>query len=125
MADEHIVETYLDQLGYHYALVAYGMWKVKSDAVENIIVSYAPPLLVLRLKVAAVPAGKDLTRLYEQLLRANTELTHGAFALENNYIVIVDSLEADSLDPNELASSIEAVSFAAATMFPKLKNLLK
>jgi hypothetical protein len=124
MADEHIVETYLDQLGYKYSLIAYGMWRVKSDDVDNIIVSFVAPLVVIRLKVAAVPTGKDLTKLYEALLRANTELTHGAFALEDGFIVIVDTLEADTLDPNELASSIEGAAFAAATMFPRLKGLL-
>jgi len=69
MADEHIVETYLDQLGYKYSLVAYGMWKVKSDDVDNIIVSLATPLVVVRLKVlpAQDSARADRRALSESL----------------------------------------------------------
>lgn len=124
MVDERTIETYLDQLGLKHELMAYGMWGVKDDDGANIVVSYADPLVVIRLKVAQLPTGKDLSKVYEQLLRANIEMTHGAFALENGFIVLVDTLEAVTLDPSELAASIEAVSFAAATMFPRLRALL-
>ena len=50
-----------------------------------------------------------------ELLHLNaTDMVHGAYALDGKNVVIVDTLEADTLDVEELRASIEAISVAVA-----------
>jgi hypothetical protein len=49
------------------------------------------------------------------LLRLNaTDMVHGAYAVDGKHVVIIDTLEGDTLDVEELQASIEAISVAVA-----------
>jgi hypothetical protein len=126
MANERDVELYFDELGYNYDILGPQMWVVDAsdEGAGKVVVSYSPPLLVLRLKVLDLPKKVDEAGVFRALLEANArDVVHGAFGLEENAVVVVDTLEAEYLDAVELQASIDAMSFAAATIIPRLKKL--
>ena len=49
-------------------------------------------------------------------------MDHGAYAIEENSVVVVDTVESENLDINELIASIEAIGFAAVQHFPILSK---
>jgi len=81
---------------------------------------YSEPLVILRVKVMELPArGREA--LYEKLLRLNAEeLVHGAYALEGDNVILIDTLEAASLDLEELRASCEAIGLALAEHYKVL-----
>jgi hypothetical protein len=126
MANERDVERYFEELGYDYEMLGPTMWVVDA-AVEGgfgkVVVSYSPPLVVLRLKVVELTKGRDDAKLFRALLEANArDVVHGAFGLEDNAIVVVDTLEAEYLDVVELQASVDGMAFAAATILPRLEK---
>ncbi len=126
MATERDVERYFEELGYDYEMMGPQMWVVDAGAeggFGKVVVSYSPPLVVLRLKVADLPKGGGDAKLFRMLLEANArDVVHGAFGLEDKTIVVVDTLEADYLDAVELQASVDGMAFAAATVLPRLKD---
>jgi len=125
MASERDLEKYFEELGYSYDIVGPRLWQLDTGAeggFAKVLASYSPPLVVLRLKVADLPKGDDV-KLFRALLEANAkEVVHGAFGLEGNALVAVDTLEAEYLDPGELQASVDGMTFAAAAMVPRLKQ---
>ena len=126
MANERDVERYFEELGYDYEMLGPSMWVVDA-AVEGgfgkVIVSYSPPLVVLRLKVVELAKGRDDAKLFRALLEANArDVVHGAFGLEDNAIVVVDTFEAEYFDVVELQASVDGMAFAAATILPRLEK---
>jgi uncharacterized membrane-anchored protein YitT (DUF2179 family) len=51
-----------------------------------------------------------------------TDLAHGAYALEENNVVLVDTLQSEYLDLNELQASIESLAFAAVQNYEELSS---
>ncbi len=126
MANERDVERYFEELGYDYEMLGPSMWVVDA-AVEGgfgkVIVSYSPPLVVLRLKVVELAKGRDDAKLFRALLEANArDVVHGAFGLEDNAVVVVDTFEAEYFDVVELQASVDGMAFAAATILPRLEK---
>jgi hypothetical protein len=126
MATERDVERYFEELGYDFEMMGPQMWVVDAGAeggFGKVVVSYSPPLVVLRLKVADLPKGGGDAKLFRMLLEANArDVVHGAFGLEDKTIVVVDTLEAEYLDAVELQASVDGMAFAAATVLPRLKE---
>lgn len=126
MTHERDLEHMFEELGYGYEIVGPQMWLLDTAAgggAGKVVVSYSPPLVVMRLKVADLPGGKDDPQLMRRLLEANAhDLVHGSYGLEGNAVVIVDTLEADYLDVAEFQASVDGIVFAAATLIPWLKE---
>jgi hypothetical protein len=126
MANERDLERFFEELGYDYEMLGPQMWVVDAAAEggsAKAVVSYSPPLVVLRLKVADIAKGKEDAKLFRMLLEANArDVVHGAFGLEDKAIVVVDTLEAEYLDAVELQASVDGMAFAAATILPRLKE---
>jgi hypothetical protein len=126
MATERDIERYFEELGYDFEMMGPQMWIVDAGAeggFGKVVVSYSPPLVVLRLKVADLPKGGGDAKLFRMLLEANArDVVHGAFGLEDKTIVVVDTLEAEYLDAVELQASVDGMAFAAATVLPRLKE---
>jgi hypothetical protein len=126
MATERDLERYFEELGYDYEMMGPQMWVVDAGAESGfgkVVVSYSPPLVVLRLKVADLAKGREDAKLFRMLLEANArDVVHGAFGLEDKTIVVVDTLEAEYLDAVELQASVDGMAFAAATVLPRLKE---
>lgn len=123
-------ESYLMRLGVEYDEIDDGMWVIRGDAETStaIVVSYAPPLAVLRLKVMDLPAGGEDSRcvgLYRRLLEINaTDIVHGSYGIEGNEVVLSHALDLEDLDFSELRSSYESLTLATTSHTPKLVELV-
>jgi hypothetical protein len=72
-----------------------------------------------------IPSVKK-EEFFETLLRLNAEsLVHGAYALEGNNVILVDTLECENLDLNEFQASIDAIYMALASDYNTLKEYQK
>jgi hypothetical protein len=124
MVTQNDVEIYLDDSGYPFEKIDEGIWRVESpdNNVDNIIVSYAEPILVFRINLMKVPQNKR-EAFYERLLQLNTtEIPHGAFGIENDLVVLIDTLQVENLDRNELQASVDSLGFTVAQYYNELKS---
>jgi CRISPR/Cas system CMR subunit Cmr4 (Cas7 group RAMP superfamily) len=89
---------------------------------ENLLIVLTEPLVIMRIHVMEVPAvGKE--KLFEELLRLNaTDMVHGAYAVDGKNIVIIDTLEAESMDLEEFEASIDAIGLALAQHYRLLSK---
>lgn len=78
----------------------------------NVALDCEGELLILEQTVMPVTPRTN----FQTLLQLNQELVHGAFALDDNEKLVLwrDTLQLNTLDPEELAGSINAVSLAMA-----------
>jgi hypothetical protein len=73
--------------------------------------------LLMRVDVMQVPQ-EGTAKLFEELLRLNAkDMIHGAYGIDGKTIVILDSLELDTLDLEEFQASIDAIGLALAQHF--------
>ncbi|HET7600779.1 MAG TPA: hypothetical protein VFK09_10830 [Gemmatimonadales bacterium] len=94
-----------------------GLWLVRTREGAEVVVHYAPPVVILRMRVMELPAsGPRRGELFRQLLEMNArELVHGSYGLEGDHIVLTDALELENLDYNEFEASFDSITLALAT----------
>jgi hypothetical protein len=119
------LESFLIRMDLDFEEVDEGMFLIQPrNEGAPVVVHHSPPLLVARLKVMDVPEGKDLGELFKTLLVWNaTDVVHGAYGIEEEDLVITDTLELETLDFPELQASLESMQMAAASHYDKIKEL--
>jgi hypothetical protein len=121
------VETYLMRLNLPYEQLAPGVWMIndQNDHIENIVVTFSPPITIFRIKLMRVPK-EHREELFHELLALNaTDLVAGAYGVEGDDIVISDTLQSENLDYNEFQASVEALTMAVINHYPKLKKYFR
>ena len=122
------IEEYLIHTELTYEQVQEGMWLIhdEHDLVDNIVVLHTPPVITFRVKIfeiGDVPKEKR-ARVFEELLRLNAnELVAGAYGLEQDAIVITDSLQSENLDYNEFQASIDSITLSIREHHGQLRAL--
>ena len=114
MGGEDKVRSFLLDLGLSYEEVGDGTFLINDEekGLKNLVTMVSEPLVIVRVKVMDTPE-KDRESLYEELLRLNAEdLVHGAYALEGDHVILIDTLELATLDLEELRASFEAIGLA-------------
>jgi hypothetical protein len=112
------IEHYLIQMEYQFESIGPHMWVIRNTA--NVVVTYDPPLVVFRMKLMEIPKERreDFFRL---LLELNaTHIIHGAYGIEGNNVVLIDTLQSEHLDFNEFQASLEALLLASTQDYQKL-----
>lgn len=119
------LESFLIRMDLDFNEVDEGMFLVQgSNEGAPVVVHHTPPLLVIRLKVMSLPAENDLSKLYKALLVWNaTDMVHGAYGIEEEDLIISDTLELETLDFPELQASLESVQMAASSHVERIKAL--
>ena len=94
-----------------------GLWRAKTQTGAEFIVNYAPPVVIIRVRVMESPTSEDHQRLlYRTLLEFNArELVHGSYGLEGEHIVLTDALELADLDFLEFEASWDSLTLALAS----------
>jgi hypothetical protein len=120
MKTKEDIESYLDRLDSGSAEVEEleaGLWVVRTTAGAEVLVHFAPPVVILRVSVMPLPDGaKKQAELCRTLLSYNArDLVHGAYGLEGDRVVLVDTLELENLDFNEFEASFDSITLALAT----------
>jgi hypothetical protein len=119
---ENKVEQYLIELKYSYSEVKPNLWLL-DDAehnLEGMVVMYTDPLVVIRMQVMNIPQGKK-PELFTKLLELNAcDMIHGAYGLEGDKVVIIDTLEYETLDFIEFRAVLDAISLVLSQHYPIL-----
>jgi len=90
----------------------------------NLVISIVDDVVVVRLEVMDLPneAAKKVA-LMEEVLRKNADdLMFGAYALSSNRLFLVNTLLYETMDPEELQSTLDALSLALVEHFPILSK---
>ena len=120
------IEHYMLQLGLEFEAAADNLWVVQDegDNLANVIVTLVEPIVIFHVRVADLPGG-DQEPLFRKLLELNAaDMLHGAYGIEGNSLVLIDTLQSENLDLNEFQASLEAMSLALIQHYPILKGLL-
>ncbi|HEY4099963.1 MAG TPA: hypothetical protein VGM20_03705 [Gemmatimonadales bacterium] len=117
MTTREDVRSFLDRLNLPVELLTEDMWLVRTAEGAELVVHYAPPVLVLRVRVMPLPSNvtraSELSRL---LLEFNArDLVHGSYGIEGDHIVLTDALELTDLDFSEFQSSVDSLALALAS----------
>jgi hypothetical protein len=93
------------------------LWLLKTPEDAEVVVHYAPPVVILRVRVMELPASEPRRgELFRQLLEYNArDLVHGSYGLEGDHVVLTDTLELENLDFNEFEASFESMILALAS----------
>ena len=93
------------------------IWVARNAEGAEVVVSFAPPVVVLRVRVMELPAEEPRrSELYRQLLGFNAqELVHGSYGLEGDHVVLTDTLELEDLDYSEFEASFDSMTLALAS----------
>jgi hypothetical protein len=94
-----------------------GLWRAKTQSGAEVVVHYAPPVVILRMRVMEPPASDEKrSGLYRQLLEFNArDLVHGSYGLEGEHVVLTDALELADLDYSEFEASWDSLTLAIAS----------
>jgi hypothetical protein len=122
MVTREDVERYMLRSELSFEELEQGMWLAHSEDGPALVIHHSPPVLVFRVKVMDAP--RDATKcsdLYRSLLRLNAgELVHAAYGLEEDDIVLTETLELENLDQNEFQAVVDSIQMAMATHLEQL-----
>ena len=121
------IESFLRTLGLSFEELDSDTWVINDEerGVENLIVVHEDPVIIFRLKVADLRPG-DHCALYAELLRLNgTDLLHGAYALEGDSVVLMNTLLSETIDIEEFQATLDAISLSVAEHYERLLPLVK
>ncbi len=122
------VEGFLARLateGASYTEIEPGLWAVQpgGELDMTVVVHHSPPVVVLRVKVMAIPSNGDADRLYRRLLELNaTDLLHGSYGIQQGEIVLTEALELAHLDYEEFQASYESITLSLASHLRELAH---
>ena len=116
------IEQYLIDLKCSYQEVKPNFWLLddRGQNLEGIAVIYADPLVIIQVQVMDTPRKKR-EEFYAKLLELNaTDIIHGAYGLEGDKVVIIDTLEYETLDYSTFRATLDAISLALTQHYPIL-----
>jgi hypothetical protein len=116
------IEQYLIELKYGYREVKPNFWLLDDEEqnLDGTVIIYTEPLVLIRVQVMDAPK-QNSQEFYLKLLELNaSDMIHGAYGLEGGKVVIIDTLEYETLDYAEFRASLDAISLALTQHYPIL-----
>ncbi|HUG38913.1 MAG TPA: hypothetical protein VMM12_00425 [Longimicrobiales bacterium] len=129
MINREDLESFFIRMDVEAEEVDENMWVLKGEeGSAAVVVTYAPPVLLMRIKVMDLPQDANdtaLAGLFRKLLELNaSDLVHGSYGIEEGSVALSDALELETLDFQELRASYESIVFAASSHMPDLAELV-
>ena len=120
MVTKEDLQTFIDRLeggAAEVREVSPGLWIIKTQQGAEVVLTYAPPVVLLRLRVMEPPGDPDRRDdLFRQLLEMNArDLVHGSYGLEGDHVVLTDALELENLDFSEFQASYDSLTLALSS----------
>lgn len=114
------IQSFLDRLdggGLTVMEIEPNLWLARTPDEAEVVVHFAPPVVIVRVRVMALPAAEPRrSELFRQLLEYNArELVHGSYGLEGDHVVLTDTLELENLDFSEFEASFDSITLALAS----------
>lgn len=126
MSSADLIEGHLIALELAFERVDDQLWVVHDpDGVLSDVAVYVTANIVnFRLKVCDLPPEPTVALLRHLLELNASDMVHGAYAIDNNDIVIEGSLELENLDRNEVQAMLDSFALAISTHRTQLGGLL-
>ena len=121
------VEQYLIDLMITYQKVDTNLWLLDDEdhSLQGVVVMQADPLVIVRAEIMDVP-DSNLLELYSILLELNaTDIINGAYALDNKKIVLIESMQYDTMDYEDFRATLDSFSLALTQHYPILSKYRK
>lgn len=118
MVTREDVESFLLRSELQYQEIEEGMWVARSgEDGAALVIHYSAPVLVFRLKVMDLPAGGERCEgLFRKLLELNaSDLVHAAYGLDENDVILTETLELENLQYNEFQATVDSFQLALAS----------
>lgn len=120
MVTREDIQSWLDRLdggGLHIEEPERNLWIVTNDDGAEVVLNYAEPVIILRVRVMEAPADEARrAELFRELLTLNAhDLVHGSYGLEGDHVVLTDTLELEDLDYSEFEASFDSMTLALAS----------
>lgn len=121
------IEGFILELGLPFEQLKEGLWLIHDeiDYIDNIVVYHSPPVLTFRVKLVEIPDEDIRPHLYKRLLQLNaSSMIAGAFGLEDDSVVIVDTIQSENLDENEFQAAIDSITLAIREHYEELSSII-
>lgn len=118
------IESYLINLGLTYEEIGENTWILNDpeNGLEQVAVAVNEPLVVVRVKVMGVPKHKR-EEFFLKLLQINgSDLIHGAYAVVENDVILIDTLNYETMDLEDFQATIDAISMALTEHYSLLSS---
>ena len=118
------IEQYLIDLMFTYQQVDSSLWLLDDEehCLQGVAILLAEPLVIIRVEVMEAPRNNTL-EFYTKLLELNaSDVIHGAYALENGKIVLIGTMEYDTMDYGDFRATLDAFSLALTQHYPVLSK---
>lgn len=121
------IEKFLMEMDTNYDLISENTWLVddENDGINGIIIRYEDPVILFRVKAMSLPKSNKETFLTKILELNATDMLYGAYALEGDNVVIINTLAAENLDFNEFQSTIESISLSLIEHYKVLQQFIE
>ena len=125
MVTREDLESFLIRMDVEYQELEEDLFLVRTrNGGYPMVLSYAPPLLLLRMKVMDLSDDAGSLELYRTLLELNaSDVVHGAYGIEDGELIISDTLELETLDFQEVQASVESIHLAASGHMERIRDL--
>ena len=125
MVTREDIESFLLRAEANAEEIEPGMWVIETEQAK-LVLHFSPPVLLLRMKVLALPADESrCTGLFRRLLELNaTDLVHGAYGIEEGDVILTDTLELENLGFGEFQSVLDSMQLALASHLEPLSAFL-
>ena len=120
---ENKIEQFLINLMYTYQQVEDNLWLIDDaeHGLDGIAVALTDSLVTVRVVVMDDPKNMSL-EFYSTLLKLNADLIHGAYALSSGKVLLIDTLEYDTMDFGDFRAVLDAFSLALSEHYPVLSK---
>lgn len=122
MDDRDKIEGYLIALGYSFEKLNPDTWLINESekGLINVLLFLESPILVVRVNVMSAPKV-DREAFFLEVLKLNgSDLMHGAYAMDGEKLILLDTHLVETLDIEELQTTLDAFSLALFQHFQKL-----
>ena len=118
------IESYMINLGFTFEEVGENTWIINDEksGLAPVLVLVEEPLLILRINVTTLPNHNN-EEFFKTLLSLNaTDLVHGAYAISDNEVILIDTLQYGTMDIEEFQASLDSIGLAMAGHYPILSK---
>ncbi|NBC29559.1 MAG: hypothetical protein GVY29_06155 [Spirochaetes bacterium] len=124
--DNTKIEGYLINLGLTFRDLEENAWIIDDpeNGLSNVVVFAQDSLVTIRTKVMDLPSQRR-EEFFHKLLALNSEMIHGAYALDENNVILIDTLELATMDIEEFQASLDATGLALAQHYGVLSEFRK
>jgi hypothetical protein len=121
--DSAKIEGYLINLGLTFRDLGDQAWMIEDpeSGLSNVVVFAQDSLVTIRTKIMNVPSQRR-EEFFQTLLALNAEMIHGAYALDDDNVILIDTLELETMDLEEFQASLDATGLALAQHYAVLSE---